>query len=177
MKEGQKDIFYMAADSLDAASSAPFVERLVQRDYEVSLCLPACLCVPACLPACLSVCPCWTVRQLGSCDAIQAGHYLGVKEFRLLSVCLSVRPSVCLSVRLSVSVSLFVHLLSVCLLCLSYFTCLFVCLFLFVSACLLALALLVLSCSAVALAVCPPYLIDFAASGGFCEELVHCYRC
>ncbi|KAL3131506.1 Heat shock protein 90-5, chloroplastic [Trebouxia sp. C0009 RCD-2024] len=35
MKEGQKDIFYMAADSLDAASSAPFVERLVQRDYEV----------------------------------------------------------------------------------------------------------------------------------------------
>ena len=37
MKEGQKDVFYMAADSLDAASSAPFVERLVQRDYEVSL--------------------------------------------------------------------------------------------------------------------------------------------
>lgn len=36
MKEGQKDIFYMAADSLDAASSAPFVERLVQRDYEVN---------------------------------------------------------------------------------------------------------------------------------------------
>lgn len=36
MKEGQKDIFYMAADSLDAASSAPFVERLVQRDFEVS---------------------------------------------------------------------------------------------------------------------------------------------
>ncbi len=37
MKEGQKDLFYMAADSLDAASSAPFVERLVQRDYEVSM--------------------------------------------------------------------------------------------------------------------------------------------
>ncbi len=37
MKEGQKDVFYMAADSLDAASSAPFVERLVQRDYEVSM--------------------------------------------------------------------------------------------------------------------------------------------
>ena len=36
MKEGQKDVFYMAADSLDAASSAPFVERLVQRDYEVN---------------------------------------------------------------------------------------------------------------------------------------------
>lgn len=36
MKEGQKDIFYMAADSLDAASSAPFVERLVQRDFEVT---------------------------------------------------------------------------------------------------------------------------------------------
>ena len=36
MKEGQKDIFYMAADSLDAASSAPFVERLVQKDFEVS---------------------------------------------------------------------------------------------------------------------------------------------
>ncbi len=40
MKEGQKDVFYMAADSLDAASSAPFVERLVQRDYEASLDLP-----------------------------------------------------------------------------------------------------------------------------------------
>lgn len=43
MKEGQKDIFYMAADSLDAASSAPFVERLVQKDFEVSHCSPASL--------------------------------------------------------------------------------------------------------------------------------------
>lgn len=40
MKDGQKDIFYMAADSLDAASSAPFVERLVQKGFEVSVQLP-----------------------------------------------------------------------------------------------------------------------------------------
>lgn len=44
MKEGQKDIFYMAADSLDAASSAPFVERLVQKDYEVSFVYTHLLC-------------------------------------------------------------------------------------------------------------------------------------
>lgn len=51
MKEGQKDIFYMAADSLDAASSAPFVERLVQRDYEVGPLPPClqCVCASACL--------------------------------------------------------------------------------------------------------------------------------
>lgn len=41
MKEGQKDIFYMAADSLNAASSAPFVERLVQRDFEVNTKTPS----------------------------------------------------------------------------------------------------------------------------------------
>ena len=35
MKEGQKDIFYMAADSLESAQSAPFVERLVEKDFEV----------------------------------------------------------------------------------------------------------------------------------------------
>jgi heat shock protein beta len=35
MQEGQKDIFYMAADSLAAAQAAPFVERLVQKGYEV----------------------------------------------------------------------------------------------------------------------------------------------
>ncbi len=38
MKEGQTSIFYMAADSKAAAESAPFVEQLVRRDYEVSLC-------------------------------------------------------------------------------------------------------------------------------------------
>jgi len=36
MKEGQTSIFYMAADSRAAAESAPFVEQLVRRDYEVS---------------------------------------------------------------------------------------------------------------------------------------------
>lgn len=50
MKEGQKDIFYMAADSLDAAQSAPFVERLVQKDYEViGLCKNQCFRLGACM--------------------------------------------------------------------------------------------------------------------------------
>ena len=35
MKEGQTGIYYMAADSMDAAASAPFVEKLVQKGYEV----------------------------------------------------------------------------------------------------------------------------------------------
>ena len=35
MKTGQKGIFYIAADSLAAASGAPFVERLVQKGYDV----------------------------------------------------------------------------------------------------------------------------------------------
>lgn len=35
MKPGQKGIFYIAADSLNAAQGAPFVERLVQKGYEV----------------------------------------------------------------------------------------------------------------------------------------------
>lgn len=35
MKEGQKEIYYMAADSQSAAATAPFVERLVKRDFEV----------------------------------------------------------------------------------------------------------------------------------------------
>lgn len=35
MKEGQKGIFYMAADSMDVARSAPFVEKLVAEGYEV----------------------------------------------------------------------------------------------------------------------------------------------
>ena len=35
MKENQKAIYYMAADSKAAAASAPFVERLVQKGYEV----------------------------------------------------------------------------------------------------------------------------------------------
>ena len=37
MKEGQTSIFYMAADSKAAAESAPFVEQLVKRDYEVGI--------------------------------------------------------------------------------------------------------------------------------------------
>ena len=35
MKDGQTSIFYMAADTRAAAESAPFVEQLVKRDYEV----------------------------------------------------------------------------------------------------------------------------------------------
>lgn len=35
MKEGQKKIYFMAADNLAAAKEAPFVEKLVKRDYEV----------------------------------------------------------------------------------------------------------------------------------------------
>ncbi|CAL8468307.1 g7847 [Coccomyxa elongata] len=34
-KEGQKSIFYIAADSLAAAASAPFVEQLIKKDLEV----------------------------------------------------------------------------------------------------------------------------------------------
>ncbi|EIE19325.1 heat shock protein Hsp90 [Coccomyxa subellipsoidea C-169] len=34
-KEGQKSIFYIAADSLSAAASAPFVEQLIKKDLEV----------------------------------------------------------------------------------------------------------------------------------------------
>ncbi|KAJ7526014.1 hypothetical protein O6H91_17G077600 [Diphasiastrum complanatum] len=35
MKEGQKNIFYLASNSLRSAKSAPFLEALVRRDYEV----------------------------------------------------------------------------------------------------------------------------------------------
>ncbi|KAK9820290.1 hypothetical protein WJX72_008653 [[Myrmecia] bisecta] len=35
MKEGQEAIYFMAADSREAAAAAPFVEGLVARDYEV----------------------------------------------------------------------------------------------------------------------------------------------
>ncbi|KAJ6816514.1 heat shock protein 90-6, mitochondrial-like [Iris pallida] len=35
MKPEQKDIYYIAADSLTSARNAPFLERLLQKDYEV----------------------------------------------------------------------------------------------------------------------------------------------
>eukprot|EP00197_Chlamydomonas_leiostraca_P015628 CAMPEP_0202868906 /NCGR_PEP_ID=MMETSP1391-20130828/11327_1 /ASSEMBLY_ACC=CAM_ASM_000867 /TAXON_ID=1034604 /ORGANISM="Chlamydomonas leiostraca, Strain SAG 11-49" /LENGTH=770 /DNA_ID=CAMNT_0049549131 /DNA_START=140 /DNA_END=2452 /DNA_ORIENTATION=+ len=35
MREGQKQIFYMAADNVQAARAAPFVEKLVAKGYEV----------------------------------------------------------------------------------------------------------------------------------------------
>ena len=35
-KEGQKSVYYIAADSLAAAASAPFVEQLIKKDLEVS---------------------------------------------------------------------------------------------------------------------------------------------
>lgn len=40
MKEGQKQIFYMAADTLDVARSAPFVEKLLNRGFEVRTPMP-----------------------------------------------------------------------------------------------------------------------------------------
>lgn len=36
MKEGQKDIYYLAADTLKSAKSAPFLEALNQKNLEVS---------------------------------------------------------------------------------------------------------------------------------------------
>jgi HSP90 family molecular chaperone len=35
MKEDQKDIYYIASDSIASASSAPFVEQLIKKDLEV----------------------------------------------------------------------------------------------------------------------------------------------
>lgn len=37
MKEDQKAIYYLAADTITSAKSAPFLEELVQRDIEVCL--------------------------------------------------------------------------------------------------------------------------------------------
>lgn len=36
MKPDQKAIYYLAADSLKSAKSAPFLEELTKRDYEVT---------------------------------------------------------------------------------------------------------------------------------------------
>lgn len=47
MKEGQKSIYYIAAENLDAAASAPFVEQLIKKDLEVS--------TPCCFLLCLRV--------------------------------------------------------------------------------------------------------------------------
>eukprot|EP00252_Welwitschia_mirabilis_P018001 TRINITY_DN40147_c0_g1_i1.p1 TRINITY_DN40147_c0_g1~~TRINITY_DN40147_c0_g1_i1.p1 ORF type:complete len:801 (-),score=154.32 TRINITY_DN40147_c0_g1_i1:316-2718(-) len=35
MKEGQKAIYYIAADSITSAKNAPFLEKLLEKDYEV----------------------------------------------------------------------------------------------------------------------------------------------
>lgn len=35
MKPNQKSIYYMAADSVEVARAAPFVEKLVSRGFEV----------------------------------------------------------------------------------------------------------------------------------------------
>ena len=35
MKPEQKDIYYIAADSLTSAKNTPFLERLLEKDYEV----------------------------------------------------------------------------------------------------------------------------------------------
>ncbi|MQL94789.1 hypothetical protein Taro_027454 [Colocasia esculenta] len=37
MKPEQKDIYYIAADSLSSAKNTPFLERLIEKDYEVLL--------------------------------------------------------------------------------------------------------------------------------------------
>ena len=51
MKGGQKDIYYIAADSLAAAANAPFVEQLIKRDLEARCARSRararpCLCMP-----------------------------------------------------------------------------------------------------------------------------------
>ena len=38
MKPEQKDIYYIAADSVAAAAASPFVEQLKKRDLEVCIC-------------------------------------------------------------------------------------------------------------------------------------------
>ena len=38
MKEGQNSIYYMAADSKQAAENAPFTEQLVAKGFEVLIC-------------------------------------------------------------------------------------------------------------------------------------------
>jgi HSP90 family molecular chaperone len=51
MKAGQKAIYYMAADSIDVAKSAPFVEKLIKKGYEVrcaSCRAPQNFCMPPC---------------------------------------------------------------------------------------------------------------------------------
>lgn len=40
MKPEQKDIYYIAADSVTSAKNAPFLERLAEKDLEVCDCLP-----------------------------------------------------------------------------------------------------------------------------------------
>ena len=35
MKEGQKAIYFIAADSITGARNAPFLEKLIEKDYEV----------------------------------------------------------------------------------------------------------------------------------------------
>lgn len=35
MKPEQKDIYYIAADSVNSAKNAPFLERLTEKEYEV----------------------------------------------------------------------------------------------------------------------------------------------
>lgn len=57
-KGDQKSIYYMAADTLAAAASAPFVEQLVKRDLEVS---QLCAALPIChlvLHSCTPLLPC-----------------------------------------------------------------------------------------------------------------------
>lgn len=39
MKADQKDIYFIAADSLTSARNTPFLERLIEKDYEVILSL------------------------------------------------------------------------------------------------------------------------------------------
>jgi heat shock protein beta len=40
MKTEQKDIYYIAADSVTSAKNMPFLERLIEKDLEVRACLP-----------------------------------------------------------------------------------------------------------------------------------------
>ena len=39
MQPNQKDIYFVATETKEAAESSPFVERLAKKDFEVSFCL------------------------------------------------------------------------------------------------------------------------------------------
>ena len=73
-KPGQKSIYYIAADSLGAAASAPFVEQLIKKDLEVGKIteLPGIVAICS-LVLCASFC-CRTVLACGLLVAKSGAH-------------------------------------------------------------------------------------------------------